>query len=84
MPNDFMPPYFDKYDIELRYVNDVVSIYGTAKGLKLLADICLDLVEHPAQGHVHLDKSHGLPLTQESKNGAVAIFEREPADTRRG
>jgi hypothetical protein len=73
MAGKFRNPDFSKNDIELRFENEVVCIYGTKKGLAKLAGFCMELIEHPEEGHIHLE-NYGL-LTQESKKGAIAIFE---------
>jgi len=74
MTNNFINPDFSKKDIELRYENDVVCIYGTKEGLEKIIAFCQELIEHPGESHIHLE-DYGL-LTQESKKGAIAIFEK--------
>ena len=69
---DFKKPDFSKGDVELRFENGVVCIYATENGLKRIADLCLKLVEHPGQGHMHLEEYQ--LLTNASKKGAIAIF----------
>ena len=71
--NNFRVPDFSNADLELRFENDIVCIYGTSKGLHKLSELCLDLVESPSQGYIHLEDEFDL-LTKESKNGAIAIF----------
>lgn len=74
MDRKFRKPDFSKKDIELRFENDVICIYGTPMGLAKLADFCHELIDHPEEGHIHLE-AYGL-LTHESKRGAIAIFEK--------
>ena len=75
MSNKFRKPDFSKKDIELRFENNVICIYGTKKGLKKIADFCFELIEHPEESHIHLE--HYGSLTKESEIGAIAIFDRE-------
>jgi hypothetical protein len=72
MHHEFRYPDFQIKCLELRYENGVVCIYGTPEGLKKLAILCEDLVEHPGQGHIHIEES-GI-LTKESEKGVIAIF----------
>ena len=72
MSNDFRKPVFSKKDLELRFENDVVCIYGTEKGLRQVAEFCNQLIDHPDLGHVHLE-DYAI-LTDESEKGAIAIF----------
>lgn len=74
MAHDFRKPDFSKHTLELRYENNVVCIYGTAAGLSRLAELIMDLVEHPACGHTHLDPGAMRELTKESEAGAIAVF----------
>lgn len=68
----FKKPDFSKKDIELRFENDIVCIYCTENGLKKLAGFCNQLINHPKQGHIHLE-DYDI-LTAESEKGAMAIF----------
>ena len=78
MSNKFRKPDFSEKDIELRFENDVVCIYGTEEGLRRIADYCCELIKHPNQGHIHLERWCGDgPITKESEEGAIAIFNRE-------
>lgn len=72
---DFREPDFSTKDIELRFEDNVVCIYGTVEGLKKISEFCYELVEHPSQGHIHLEDSR--MLTQDSEKGAIAIFSRK-------
>ena len=76
----FMEPDFTKGDLELRFENGEVCIYGTPKGLEGLAKCCLSLVEEPAQQHVHLGSLE--LLTNNSVKGSIAIFEKVVPGTR--
>ncbi|MGI6389875.1 MAG: hypothetical protein ACOX7Q_06710 [Kiritimatiellia bacterium] len=74
MQNGFVYPEFNKGNLELRFENDTVCIYGTAQGLERLAALCLSLVKRPGQGHLHLEDDNTL-LTKKSVRGAIAIFD---------
>ena len=70
----FRKPDFGNRNLELRFENEVVCIYGTVAGLKRLGELCNRLIENPAQGHIHLEDAPNF-LTDESEKGAIAIFE---------
>jgi ABC-type histidine transport system ATPase subunit len=72
MAKEFRKPDFSNAEIELRYENGIVCIYGTAKGLKKIADFCIELVGNPSEGHIHLEDYQ--ILTKASEKGAIAIF----------
>ncbi len=74
----FRLPDFSSADLELRFENGIVCIYGTEAGLSQLIKRCQSLVEHPGMGHIHLEREGCPPplLTAESEVGAVAIFDR--------
>jgi hypothetical protein len=76
MPGKFRFPDFSKAELELRFENGVVCIYGTPDGLRKLAEVCQDLAENYGQGHIHLDRDEMAPveLTDESEEGAIAVF----------
>ena len=78
MSFEFRAPDFTNADLELRYENDVVCIYGTADGLAQLIKRCQSLIDHPGMGHIHLEREGCPPplLSAESEVGAVAIFEK--------
>ena len=65
-----------EFPVELRFDDGVVCIYGTARGLRRIAEFCNRLVEDPNQGHIHLEDQR--ILTDRSEKGAIAIF--APAD----
>jgi len=70
----FRKPDFRTRDLELRYENGVVCIYGTAEGLKRVAGFCQELIDSPAMSHIHLED---YPiLTADSEKGAIAIFSK--------
>lgn len=71
----FTEPDFTQGELEFRLENGEVCICGTAEGLRRLAKYCLQLVEEPAEQHVHLG-TLGL-LTKRSAKGAIAIFEKK-------
>jgi hypothetical protein len=79
----FVEPDFRERDVELRFEDGIVCIYGTAEGMKKIADLCNWLIEDPNQGHIHLE-DHSI-LTDKSEKGAIAIFGKgqEKEDTRR-
>ncbi len=71
----FELPLFDKGQLELRFENGVVCIYGTADGLGRLSDLIGSLIEKPNMGHIHLECPSQLKLlTTKSERGAIAIF----------
>jgi hypothetical protein len=76
MSNKFVFPKFGDANLELRYENDVVCIYGTEEGLNRLSELILHLVEHPGQGHIHLENEGPALLTKSSQRGAIAIFSK--------
>jgi hypothetical protein len=72
MHNTFRQTDFRTRDLECRYENGVVCIYGTAEGLRKVAAFCQELIDTPSISHVHLEN---YPiLTAESEKGAIAIF----------
>ncbi len=73
MAGAFVEPDFRKGHLEFRYENGIVCIYGTATGLRRLAHFCMSLVEHPNQGHIHVEDYR--ILTDRSKKAAIAIFD---------
>jgi hypothetical protein len=73
MSNNFKNPDFSHGTLELRFEEDTVCIYGTQKGLKRLSDLCLDLIQSPNQGHIHLENE--MDLTENSLSGAIAFFD---------
>ena len=75
MANDFIAPSFDNGEIELRFENDEICIYGTSKGLKKLSDFCLELINNPKSGHIHLEDYE--VLTNNSLIGVLAIFSKK-------
>lgn len=74
MEKEFTPPDFSNGDLELRFEDNIVCVYGTKEGLKKLANTILKLTENPGQSHVHLEREMYGMLTKESKKGAIAIF----------
>ena len=71
----FVEPNFSRKDLELRFENNEICIYGTKEGLKKISELIINLIEHPKKGHIHLE-DYEL-LTDDSLIGAVAIFERK-------
>ena len=74
MSDIFRKPDFRTRDIELRYENGVVCIYGTAEGLRRVVAFCESLIDSPSLSHIHLE-DHPI-LTAESEKGAIAIFSK--------
>jgi ABC-type histidine transport system ATPase subunit len=70
----FRSPDFTTGSVELRFEHGVVCIYGTVKGLKRLSDLCLELIESPQQGHIHIEGPELNLLTKASERGAIAVF----------
>lgn len=75
MNESFKKPDFSKKELELRFEENVICIYGIAGGLRKLAELCNNLVNEPNQGHIHLEDLH--LLTSNSENCAIAIFEKD-------
>jgi hypothetical protein len=70
----FRKPKFRTKDLEFRYENGVVCIYGTADGLRKVAAFCQELIDRPSIGHIHVED---YPiLTAESERAAIAIFSK--------
>jgi len=74
MPSGFRKADFSTGELELRFEENVVDIYGSATGLTRLSDLCKELVADPNRGHIHLETC--AILTRESLRGAIAIFEQ--------
>jgi len=72
MKAEFVVPDFTEKELEFRFENEVVCIYGTKEGLNKLIDLCCNLIKHPGQGHIHVE-NYGL-TTRNSKKCAIAIF----------
>ena len=70
----FVKPDFARGELEFRFENGEVCIYGTARGLQKLAEQCLQLIKGPAQQHIHLETT-GL-LTRQSAKTSIAIFDK--------
>ena len=70
----FIEPDFSKKDLELRFENNEICIYGSKEGLKKLSELIINLIEHPKKGHIHLEDYDFL--TDNSLIGAVAVFEK--------
>ena len=71
----FKIPDFKNSDIEFRFENDEICIYGTPKGLKAISDACIKLIGKPNEGHIHFDSDLSpVPLSNDSKHAVIAIF----------
>ena len=46
MTTDFRKPDFSSKDVELRYENGIICIYGTPHGLKKIAEFCKKLIDN--------------------------------------
>ena len=73
----FIPADFTTGSLELRYDNESeeIIIYGTAEGMKRLAEICLGLADRlkkKTNDHTHLEDMD--LLTSASIRGTVAAF----------
>lgn len=62
---------FPQKQVEIKVDKDSVWIYGSKEGLSKIADLCLELMQHPGAGHLHFG-SYGL-LTDKSLKGAIVI-----------
>jgi hypothetical protein len=72
--NKSLPPDFQKSEVELRIgENNVIEIYGTADGLKKIAELINHLIGNPRVGHVHLEDYE--ILSKNSLKGVIAVFE---------
>jgi ABC-type histidine transport system ATPase subunit len=69
----FIKPDFTKRSLELRFEDETICIYGTKEGLLKMAELCRNLANNPNQGHIHIEDCR--ILTEESKKGAIAIFD---------
>lgn len=78
MKKEFIYPDFSKKDLEVRFENDVVCIYGTENGLKELIRISEFLIDNPEASHLHLDAPP--VLTKESLKCVIAIFDKPVKD----
>jgi hypothetical protein len=72
MARVFRRPSFGDRQIELRLEEGEICIYATDAGLRRLIAFCKLLLDDPQQGHIHLEDYE--VLTQESLNGALAVF----------
>jgi hypothetical protein len=75
MKKPFVVPIFSRGELEFRYDDNEVCIYGTADGLKKLAELCLLLVKNGTEGaHVHIEDYD--VLTKKSLKGTIAFFQK--------
>ena len=74
MEKKIRAPNFSDKELEFRYENNIMCIYGTSKGLEKLSNLCLELVNNPDQGHIHLENYQ--ILKKESLTCAIAIFNK--------
>ena len=73
MKKTFEKPDFINEILEFRFDNNEVCIYGSAKGLKWLAEKCLLLSNEKQINHVHL--SDYQILTKNSLEATLALFQ---------
>jgi hypothetical protein len=72
--NKFVSPNFENGDLEIRFENDTVCIYGTTVGLERLAEMCYKLIKKGKEDHIHLE-DYAL-LTEKSVPTVIAIFRK--------
>lgn len=77
---DFEIPNFEDGTVELRYADSEVCIYGSADGLRRLADLCSRVAIRPAPHHLHLE-DYAL-LTSASARGVIGVFNQPDISTR--
>jgi hypothetical protein len=79
MAKQFRSPDFTEAEIEIRFEDGEICIYGTPAGLRRIAGLCNSLADRGDNGHIHLDRDHfpGHVLTDASEVGAIAVFEKE-------
>ncbi len=71
----FRRPDFQSGSIQIRHEDGEVSIYGTADGLRRLADLCLRLVAyHPGAANEHFHLEDYDLLTKDSLRGTLTVF----------
>lgn len=63
----------NNYTLNFQFIDNMLSISGTANGFLRLADLCDCLIKEPSQGHIHLE-NECYPLNQKSLYAAIAIF----------
>jgi hypothetical protein len=78
MKKEFIYPDFSRKDLEVRFEDDTVCIYGTENGLKELIGACEFLIKNPEASHLHLDSPP--VLTRESLKCVIAIFDKSGKD----
>ncbi len=61
------------YTLNFQERDKVLHVYGTPKGFHLMGDVCDSLINHPKQGHVHLE-NECYPLKSVSLNAVISIF----------
>lgn len=69
----FLDPSFESGDLELRFADGEVMIYGTPSGLERFASLCVTLAQGTqATEHRHIE-DYEL-LTPQSLRGVIAVF----------
>ena len=68
----FKFPDFKDCDLEFRYENDEICVYGTSDGLMWLAEKCRELAGKTATTHMHLEEYDRL--TEASIKATIAVF----------
>ena len=74
----FKPPDFTRGQLELRYEENEVLIYGSVTGLRKLIQFCEELIRNPKSSHIHLEDYD--VLTPNSLVGVLAIFEERKSE----
>lgn len=78
----FKLPTFESGDLELRFDEGEVMLYGTPRGMARLAELCMKLAQIPnaeVTKHYHLE-DYDL-LTGKSLRGTLAVFQHPPETT---
>lgn len=72
MTTGFKKPDFASQHLEIRCIDNEVTLYATETGLRKIIDLCTKLLLASDSEHVHLD-DYEL-LTAASKSGVIAVF----------
>lgn len=73
MSQDFKKPEFKEGNIELRFQDGEVALYGTKEGFEKFIGLCQDLMTRKAPDHIHLEDYE--ILTKNSTRATIAIFD---------
>lgn len=61
------------YTLNFQERDNLLYVTGTQKGFHLMGDACDFLINHPEQGHIHLE-NECYPLKSKSLNATIAVF----------